>query len=934
MGQVMNSSKKLVCLFVLLGFLTPSLSLAVSAQHPPEDQNFTTPHVGTDFPVGWEDLNLGLFGNQIELRLVYPAMSSGEGQDMAGNGPFPYVQFFVDTGESSESYMDFTSRLAERGFIVAVHSESFTSTDFSEVLEQTVKVHNEMGKLNNSSGVLGGSYGQFDLQHWGLSGHGVGAAAAYGVFPFWMNSSIHNETQPPRGIFGLGIDFSDWNGKHWGELSPESWVHAPASPAAGLFLTGTADEVYTSLDATSVLSQGDDFAWQLMEVLGADHYQFQDSTSFLEGFGDGDASLSQDEQNTIAAEHVLSYLDLTLRGSHEDFRHAFNRPVGPHVVSDNDAYLVEDLEHADFLLINQTSFAPNSNATFGPQITVNSFTEWSLRDGRTSNQLPSEWSIEIECKILGMNASTGSLDSNGTAHCVFPMQYVPPGLQTAQVKIFVEGAASTHTFDFFRTDAPIITVDPIPEIEVLERGSISVDASMFGSDPDGQDLFIIEAELIGNSSSDFSIIVDEDKRAMTVNHLAVDEVVNGTQVNLTLRAGGGGVIDEVELTSFIRVILIDDPAVKIADVPMQNLIEDGSPIMLELSDFVEDPEGGLLTATVVGASDNTYGPVSFSFTGENLTLTPLPNANGASVLHLLVGDGTNAPVELDIPLYVEPVNDGIMVNESAWSFSVEEDGGLYLNLSDLASDVDGDNLFWTIESNSQTVGVQRSFSQFIITPILDFSGFDNLTTINITDGTVTIIRTMNITVTPSPDAPILTLQELNLIDSTAASLQWWVYDADGVMPNSTEIQVNGTVLENLSFSCVFDQVDLTNRCLSMLPLPASHNGTVEVRVSVYDEALGAETVAYTSVNMTPSEPVVIPPSSESESFGSLGATIVVGMSLILLIVLLCIILVLRKSSEQTPELPMVEVEPEVEVEEESSSSENRGGLLARAQQKQ
>ena len=536
-----------------------------------------------------------------------------------------------------------------------------------------------------------------------------------------------------------------------------------------------------------------------------------------------------------------------------------------------------------------------------------------------------------------MDLSNGSFDSNGTAHCVFPMQDVAPGPHTAQVKIFVEGAASVHTFEFFRTDAPILTVDPVPEIEVLERGSTSIDASLFGSDPDGQDLFIIASELIGNSSADFSIEVSQDKRTMTINHLAVDEVVNGTQVNLTLRAGGGGVIDEVQITSNISILLLDDPAVKIADVPMQNLIEDGSPITLKLSDYVEDPEGGLLTATVVGASEDTYGPVSFLFADENITLTPLLNANGASVLHLLVGDGTNAPVELDIPLYVEPVNDGIFINDSAWSFSVVEDEGFYLNLSDLASDVDGDNLFWTIESTSQSVDVTRSFSQFIITPILDFSGFDNLTSINVTDGTVTIIRTLNITVTPSPDAPILTLQELNLIDATAASLQWWVYDADGVMPNSTEIQVNGTVLENLSFSCVFDATDLTNRCLSMLPIPSSHNGTVEVQVTVYDEEMNLAITDTLSVNMTPTEPVVLPPTVEADGFGSLGVTLVVSLSLIILIVLLSIILALRKGDKTTPELPMVEVEQEVEQEEEEetpSRPNNGGGLLARAQQKQ
>ena len=112
------------------------------------------------------------------------------------------------------------------------------------------------------------------------------------------------------------------------------------------------------------------------EVVGADHYQYQDSTSFLEGLQDGDASITQDEQNSIASQHITAYLDL-LRGSHVHFRTAFNRPLGPHVVSDSDAYIVEDLSDGQFLLVLETSTAPNETDVLGPQSTLNVFVEWA-----------------------------------------------------------------------------------------------------------------------------------------------------------------------------------------------------------------------------------------------------------------------------------------------------------------------------------------------------------------------------------------------------------------------------------------------------------------------------------------------------------------------------------------------------------------------------
>ena len=76
-----------MCLLVLVGLLLPSFTGLVSASHPPEDQSFTTPHSGVDFPVGWEDFSYFTgsesTATQREYRLLYPAMTSGEGAEMA-----------------------------------------------------------------------------------------------------------------------------------------------------------------------------------------------------------------------------------------------------------------------------------------------------------------------------------------------------------------------------------------------------------------------------------------------------------------------------------------------------------------------------------------------------------------------------------------------------------------------------------------------------------------------------------------------------------------------------------------------------------------------------------------------------------------------------------------------------------------------------------
>ena len=925
-----------MCLLVLVGLLLPSFTGLVSASHPPEDQSFTTPHSGVDFPVGWEDFSYftgsGSTAIEREYRLLYPAMTSGEGAEMAGNGPFPHVQFLIDSGESLGSYMDFASRLVERGFMVAVHDDVLDSTDFTSILQHTAGVQRSMEQLNNtSSSTISGTFGQFDLNHWGVSGHGVGAAAAYGAYPYWMNSTLHGQVQPPRAVFGIGADFGEWDNEHWDELAPENWIHSPAPPSAGLFLTGSADEVFSSGDVESTLSNGDGLGWQLMEILGADHYQYQDSTSFLEGFNDGDASLTQDQQNSISAEHINDYLDVTLRGSHEHFRDAFNRPLGPHVVSDSDAYIVENLLESNFLLVNETRISPNGTTTFGPQVTVNFFADWTMRDGRNLSDLPTGWDLNIDCIVSGMEATEGQFDANGTAICLFPMQDVAPGFHTATIRIFVEGASTTLDFSFIRTDAPLVVISPAPLIEVEQRSSIHIDAAAYAYDPDGQDVLVQSAEFTGDSIEDFTVTIDQDQKGIQIYHNVDGEEVDGTELTMVLRAGGGGVIDEANTTTLVRVVPVDDPVSKIADVPMQNMIEDGASVSVNLSQFVSDPEGEVLFGTVGGDTEGVYGPVSFSLADGFLTLTPLSDQNGATVMHLLVGDGTTVPVELDVPLYVEPVNDDIIVNESNWDLTVVEDGSLSVNLSDLAWDIDGDNLFWTINSSSQSVSVVRSTGQLIITPKLDYSGIDTLTTINVTDQSMTVVRVLNINVTSSPDAPVLILQELNLIDSTAGSLQWWVFDADGVIPEQNQIQVDGTTIENLTHSCVYDGNDLTNRCLTMLPLPATHNGSVEVRVSVYDVEIGANTVAYITVNMTPSinEPAVVVNSNDSDSESLMFY--VLGFSVVAFVILIILFVVLRDASSSSKTSATELASPESQVEETAPASV---GLLARAKQQQ
>ena len=104
-------------------FAAALISSPTSAAVPEEDQNFQPSHTGADFPVGYVDFAQQGGAFEEQHRLVYPALNSGEEQEMAGNGPFPWVLLLIDENESPDNYMLISTRIAQRGTMVYIHTE-------------------------------------------------------------------------------------------------------------------------------------------------------------------------------------------------------------------------------------------------------------------------------------------------------------------------------------------------------------------------------------------------------------------------------------------------------------------------------------------------------------------------------------------------------------------------------------------------------------------------------------------------------------------------------------------------------------------------------------------------------------------------------------------------------------------------------------------
>ena len=920
--------------WILIGILFASMfAIAPSVAHPPESKEFKNQHTGVDFPVGFADLT----ANGKSVRVIYPAMNDGEDEAMAGNGPFPFTVFFCDEGEDTSDYGIFSSEIVKRGTIVVI-SNGFDSDDTTNVeasfslLESIIDL---MNQTNATNSLIPAAFGNIDLHHWGVSGHGTGAAIAYSVYPFWPESNLSVEIQPPRSIFGLGIDFSGWNsGDGWQNIKPSEWQIDPASPGTGLFMTGTVDEIAKGQDNLPIISATDALAWQWMHVLGADHYQFQDEIDdgifFGDDRGDGDASISQTEQIDYAISHIVPYLDLTLRGVHDEFRPAFNREASPTSASDSDSYTEENLFESEFLLIENITKSPSQVNEFGRYDTFSLSSNWTLRNGDGYSEIDSNWQIDVECGFNKIVTVIGLVHDNGTVQCDYAVEDLAPGNHTAFMTVMVEGAPSTIEHQFLRTDSPISLTVPAPVIEVPERGDGYILASDIGIDPDGQELFIVEATLSGGQISNFSIQIDNDYRGLTVTHIVTEEYILGAEVDILLRSDGLGVVDEVLTMLEIVVIPYNDPVVKTDDIVMQTLIEDGPSVSVNITEYAYDPEGEPLLASINDETQGIAGPVEFSYYNGVLTLIPVPNANGATVLHVRVTDGVTEPVDLDIPIQVAPVDDPVIANNSMWQISMQEDESISFNLSDFAYDIDGDTLSWTIESDSSSANVAIiSGSQLIISPQNDYFGTINNEWLNVTDGTTIYSQLLSIEVTSVPDIPILTLMNVNIIDDTAATLAWSVFDNDGASEHGLEISLDGVPQDNLQPSCIVDDSGNSKECVTMLEVPVNRSETVEVRVAIFDSEFTSEVVEYTVIDFNSTVPIAEDKTDEDDGF-KVSNTLIVSGVLGLLIMVLVLIIILRTMRSEPINTNQLMIETEVDVvEEELGVSLSETGLLSR-----
>ncbi|HHF2961899.1 TPA: tandem-95 repeat protein [Vibrio alginolyticus] len=349
------------------------------------------------------------------------------------------------------------------------------------------------------------------------------------------------------------------------------------------------------------------------------------------------------------------------------------------------------------------------------------------------------------------------------------------------------------------------------DVEIVNEGpevSGPVDAVV---DEDGS-ITITQEDLLANATD-----VDGD------NLEAVNLSTNDPNATIVENADGSFTITpsenffgEIEftydVTDAIETVAADlnltvNPVNDLPDVPdLSFTTEDGEAITIteaELLAQATDIEGDDLSVVNVTSSSDT---VQVTDNGDGTyTLTPEQGFFGNVDLTFDVSDGTDV-VAANIDLKVEFVNDA--PEAAPIVADVDEDGSILVTqemLLENASDQDGDDLYATaLETNDPNASiVDNGDGTFTVTPSQNFNG-DIEFTYEVSDGELSVVNEMTLTVNPVNDIPIVApgmyhIEEDGSILFTQEDLLSGAIDIDGDDLTVTSINYSGdegTVTDN------------------------------------------------------------------------------------------------------------------------------------------
>ena len=302
---------------------------------------------------------------------------------------------------------------------------------------------------------------------------------------------------------------------------------------------------------------------------------------------------------------------------------------------------------------------------------------------------------------------------------------------------------------------------------------------------------------------DDAATVGENSTSQTINPLANDAPGSGTLTIVSastnsngtaLIAGDGLTLQYTPATDFVGTEIIyyvvedaDDTATAIVTVTVTanaapvvvddtaTVSEDGATITVDALANDSDPEAVTLSILSVTASAGA----TVSVVNDEIQYTPATNFNGTETLTYIVSDGVKTATG-SVVVSVTPVNDAPTAQDNAFTVLEDADSAL---LDVLTNDIEvdtGDTLSITVVSTPDEGGsASISNGQIAYQPAANFNGTETFS-YTISDGTVTDVATVTVTVTSVNDAP-------SAVDDSATVTEDTLDNQITVIGNDTDV---------------------------------------------------------------------------------------------------------------------------------------------------
>ncbi len=289
-------------------------------------------------------------------------------------------------------------------------------------------------------------------------------------------------------------------------------------------------------------------------------------------------------------------------------------------------------------------------------------------------------------------------------------------------------------------------------------------------------------------------------------------------------------------TATVRLTIIPINDAPIATSDSASMIEDASPILIDVLANDSDVDDDNLTITRVVTELGMASIVE-----NKIEYTPAPNSNGVAIVSYTISDGNGASASANLQITISPTNDAPVANPD--SITIAEDAqGTLINVLSNDTDIDGDSLnVSSVVSDIGNAAILNNLIQY--TPSADENGTATIT-YSLTDGIASTTGTLTVTITPVNDAPVANPDTATILEDASTT-------NINVLSNDTDI--DNDTLSISSASTTSGSVAVAGSNLAYTP-DANFNGQAIVNYTITDgteSAAGILTITVTPVNDAP-----------------------------------------------------------------------------------